>query len=83
MIHETEYGFVISSHGCWVTGTYKDKKAARYAFQFTDKQLLDINNKCRPESITSEDLKAYRNQIKGVNDDTNKLQSQEVKSQET
>ena len=64
MIHETEHGFVISSHRVWVPGVYKDKKAARYAFQFTDDQLLAIRDKCLPECVTSDDLKLYRKELK-------------------
>ena len=52
--------FVISSHKVWVPGVYKDKKAARYAFQFMDGELQELQDKITPRSITTEDLKELR-----------------------
>lgn len=65
MIYEMEDGgYVIASQGMWLTGAYATKYAARYAFQFTDEELLEIRDKrpgTRPhELITTEHLRAYR-----------------------
>lgn len=64
MIHEKDGLFSISSKGAWLYGIYATERAARYAFQFSDHELLAINtdrgfgDDYRP--ITTEDLRAWR-----------------------
>ena len=52
--------WVISSHGCWLPGTYATVKAARFAFQFPDAELGVIHKRNGYRPITTEDLKTAR-----------------------
>jgi len=64
MIHQVEDGFAISSHGCWLPGCYATKEAARFAFQFPDETLQELqdqaNRRGGSRMITSEDLRARK-----------------------
>lgn len=60
MIHEVKGEFVISSRGVWLPGVYKTKEAARYAFQFDDSVLIELQKSAGTGSITLEMLKAAR-----------------------
>jgi hypothetical protein len=65
MICETNGRFVIGSGGSWLPGAYQTRSAARYAFQFSDQELHELNERvCRFDgenrSITDDDLKTYR-----------------------
>ena len=63
MIHEVGNGFVISSHGGWIPGSYVDRKAARYAFQFNDSDLQKLQDRISPSAITTADLKNLRKEL--------------------
>ncbi len=56
--------FVISSGGMWLPGVYATERAARYAFQFTDVELLELNATRSVggtyQPITTESLRAWR-----------------------
>jgi hypothetical protein len=59
LYHNPDGSIVISSHGCWLPGTYADEKAAHYAHQFDDKALAALRDRVgRP--ITSDDLREER-----------------------
>lgn len=66
MIYQTDNrdGFVISSGGTWLPGSFDTVRTARYAFQFRaeDLQALqDHANKTRePRNITMQDLQEWR-----------------------
>ena len=62
MILKTGKHYTISSRHTWLPGVYADKKAAVYAFRFTDselQQLQDAANK-KKKVITFEMLKELR-----------------------
>ena len=42
MIQKTGNIFVISSGGMWLTGCYDSKRAATYAFSFSDGELSSL-----------------------------------------
>ena len=44
-IYEVEGGFVISSQKQWVPGFYNSRSAARYAFQFSNAELQQLQDK--------------------------------------
>ena len=65
MIHELDGGtFVISSRHQWLPGRYESKRAANYAFRFTDsvlwelQQQKNIDNGGTDGLIRFEDLQA-------------------------
>ena len=61
MKHSTHKGYVISSKGAWIPGIYETKKAAYYAFQFSDHDLELLNSlKAAGQVITSYDLGTLR-----------------------
>lgn len=59
-------GFVASSSGVWIPGSYEDERAAKYAFKFTDEQLQKLQDKKNKTThvITFEDLQSLRKAIK-------------------
>lgn len=73
MIYKLADGrYVISSHGCWLPGSYADQKAARWAFSFDDKTLLRLTDRiCRADKggrpITTDDLRAARREALASN----------------
>lgn len=65
MIYQTgPDSFVISSGGMWLPGVYATERAARWAFQFTDEELLELNSTrgigAGYQPITTESLRAWR-----------------------
>lgn len=59
MIHEYADGTAaIASHGMWLPGIYADRRAARWAFTFSDETLAALALAGRP--ITTADLRAAR-----------------------
>lgn len=61
--------YVISSGGVWLVGAYATEEAARYAFQFTDEELVAIRDAALEgfeadrrlsSDITIKDLRAWR-----------------------
>jgi hypothetical protein len=59
LFHNSDGSIVISSHGCWMPGTYASNAAAQYAFQFDDKVLAALRDRVK-RPITSADLKQER-----------------------
>jgi hypothetical protein len=57
-------GFVISSHGVWMPGVYATRRAANYAFRFTDETLNKLQARANAERrfISFEDLQAARSE---------------------
>jgi hypothetical protein len=41
-IHKTDFGFVISSRGCWLPGCYEDERAARFAYRLDNASLSEL-----------------------------------------
>jgi hypothetical protein len=63
MIHKVGDGFVISSGGTWLPGSYESERAARYAFRFSAddlQRLQDAANARGDGTITFADLQATR-----------------------
>lgn len=64
MIYELDRGgFVISARRMWLPGVYATGQAARWALQFDDELLTDLNeriNLTQHRPITTEDLRAAR-----------------------
>lgn len=66
MIHEVRNKFAISSHQVWMPGCYESKRAANYAFRFSDRELRTLQNMANERNggydgvITMNDLKEYR-----------------------
>lgn len=62
MIYKVENNYVISSHGTWLPGSYDSERTARYAFRFSDSDLLRLQKQVnyKGKQITFEDLKAIR-----------------------
>jgi hypothetical protein len=63
VIYETDQGFSISSHGCWLPGIYDSERTARYAFRFENavlqrlsEQICHIGNRL----ISMDDLRAAK-----------------------
>jgi hypothetical protein len=63
VIYPVDGGFVISSNGSWLPGSYATKEAARWAYQFSDEDLTAIQNRVNRKEqrpITTEDLREVR-----------------------
>ena len=66
MIHELDGKYSISSRQVWVPGCYDTKRAARYAFRFSNAELEALQKRKNEENggtcgvITFEDLKALK-----------------------
>jgi len=63
MIRELDDGtFVCSSRGTWVVGVYESKRAANYAFRFSDSDLYTIQEQKNKTTkvITFRDLQEFR-----------------------
>jgi hypothetical protein len=64
MIHKLDdgSGFVVSKarYG-WLPGIYADERAARYAFRFTDTELVEIGGWPGPRPpVTFEEMQMFR-----------------------
>ena len=55
-VYKVENEFVISSNRVWKPGVFATKKAANYAFRFSDEQINSFGNK----TITYQDLKELK-----------------------
>jgi hypothetical protein len=53
-------GYVIASGGRWLPGVYATVQAARWAFQFSDEDLIKLRNSHSGEPITTAHLREYR-----------------------
>lgn len=60
MVYKVDNEFVISSNNVWRPGVFKTKRAANYAFRFTDEEIKSFGS----NTITYEDLKKLRNETK-------------------
>lgn len=66
VIYKIDGGFVISSKGTWLPGSYDSERTARYAFRFKDAELHELQTRKNVEAggiggaITFKDLKALR-----------------------
>ena len=63
MIYKTDNGsYVISSGGMWLSGAYEDERTAKYAFRFSDADLLNLQNEKNKTTfiITFNDLQNLR-----------------------
>ena len=63
MIYKTDDGsYVISSGGMWLSGAYEDERTAKYAFRFSDADLLNLQNEKNKTTsiITFNDLQNLR-----------------------
>jgi hypothetical protein len=58
----TEY--VISSHHSWLEGVYASRRAANYAFRFTDDEISEIWKRHCPDALTFEQLREFRKEKK-------------------
>jgi len=47
-------GFCISSHGCWMPGTYATREVAERAFELTEEQRCELRDEHAPNSIPLE-----------------------------
>lgn len=62
---EGQSGFVISSRGSWLPGSYATKAAARWAYQFANETLQRLHDRVNVgegRDITTDDLRAVRGQ---------------------
>lgn len=63
MIYRVPYSrpkaFVISSHYCWLPGAFESRRAAWYAFQFSNDELRSLQDKAGTGVIRLADLKAW------------------------
>lgn len=68
MIHfsEMEGAFGISSHNVWRPGSYDSKRAANYAFRFSDEELQRLQDQKNKTSrtITFEDLQQLAKELR-------------------
>lgn len=60
MIYEVNGEFVISSRHVWLSGCYADRRAANYAFRFSDETLYRLSEIVKPASITFKMLQKAR-----------------------
>ncbi len=66
-IHQVDDVFCISSHQCWLPGTYESERAANYAFRFPDEVLTELQESVNPGGIiTFEMLQQKRREMKAV-----------------
>ena len=59
-IYEVAGEYVISSHHVWLPGVYETRKAANYAFRFSDEELQKLQDSISPKAITFEMLQELR-----------------------
>lgn len=45
MIYPVDSGFVISSQSVWMPGVYANRRAANYAFRFSDDELQALQDR--------------------------------------
>jgi hypothetical protein len=62
-VYQTGDGFVISSHQVWLPGVYDTSRTARYALQFSDRDLSDLWDRVLSEGrgrVTLDDLRSVK-----------------------